>query len=70
MQVAIIEPAAEFGGAPVPGVTSRIRLGGKNVAGSPDTPRSYGGHDGGKGEERTSRLGSAVKGSRHVGLPF
>ncbi len=29
--------------------TSRIRLGGKNVAGSPDTPRSYGGHDGGKG---------------------
>ena len=29
--------------------TSRIRLGGKNVAGPPDTPRSYGGHDGGKG---------------------
>ena len=29
--------------------TSRIRLGGKNVAGSPDTPRSYGGHDSGKG---------------------
>ena len=29
--------------------TSRIGLGGENVAGSPDTPRSYGGHDGGKG---------------------
>ena len=28
---------------------SRIRLGRKNVAGSPDTPRGYGGHDGGKG---------------------